>query len=121
MLFAARLLDQLDGVVEQGQRPQAQEIHLEQADLFQVAHDPLGRDDRPRRALPAVVALADDALQRHVVGQRPVGDDHAGGVRAGVAVGAFQLAGDVDQLADLGSRLVLLLAGRGSASAPRPG
>ena len=47
----------------------------------------------------AVVALADDALQRHVIGQRAVGDDDAGGVRAGVAVGALQLAGDVDQLA----------------------
>ena len=63
-----------------------------------------------------VVALADHALQRHVIGQRAVGDDDAGGVRAGVAVGAFQLAGDVDQLADLRVGLVRLLAGPGSAS-----
>ena len=69
-LDAARLLDQLDGVVEQRQRAQAEEVHLEQADLFQVAHDPLRRDDRARRCLAAVVALADDALQRHVIGQR---------------------------------------------------
>ena len=62
-----------------------------------------------------VVALADHALQRHIVGERPVGDDDAGRVRAGVAVGPFQLAGDVDQLADFRVGVVLLLAGRRSA------
>ena len=56
-----------------------------------------------------VVALADDALQRHVIGERTVGDDDAGGVRAGIAVGAFQLAGDVDQLAHVGSASYCLL------------
>ena len=65
ILLAARLLDQLDGVVQQRQRAQAEEVHLEQADLFQVAHDPLRRDDR-LVACAAVVALADDALQRDV-------------------------------------------------------
>ena len=108
-LLAARLLDQLDRVVEQRQGAQAQEVHLEQADLFQVAHDPLRRDDRLAGPRAGVVALADDALQRHVIGQRAVGDHHAGRVRAGVAVGAFQLAGDVDQLAHLRVGLVRLL------------
>ena len=46
-------LDQLDGVVEQRQGAQAQEIHLEQADLFQVAHHPLRRHDRLAAARPA--------------------------------------------------------------------
>ena len=51
--------------------------------------------------VPASSPLRTDPLQRHVVGQRAVGDHHAGGVGAGVAVGAFQLAGDVEQLVDL--------------------
>src|SRR5207245_5351790 len=48
------------------------------------------------------VPLADHALERHVIGQRPVGDDHAGGVGAGVSIRPFQFAGDVDQFAHLG-------------------
>ena len=108
-LLAARLLDQPHGVVQQRQRAQAEEVHLEHADLLQVAHDPLRRDHRLVALAAAVVALADDALQRHVIGQRAVGDDDAGGVRAGVAVGPFQLAGDVDQLADLRVAVVLAL------------
>src|SRR5260370_31294669 len=43
--FAARLLDQLHGVVQQGQSAQPQEIHFEETDLLQVAHAPLRRDD----------------------------------------------------------------------------
>ena len=45
-----------------------------------------------------VVLLADDALHRHVVGDRPVGDDDAGGVRADVAVRPLQLERDIDHL-----------------------
>ena len=64
-----------------------------------AGHHPLRRDDRLAAACAGVVALADDALHRHVVGDRAVGDHHAGRVRADVAVRPLQLAGDVDQLA----------------------
>ena len=33
------------------------------------------------------------AIERHQLDQRPVGDDHAGGMGRGVAVEAFELAG----------------------------
>ena len=46
--------------------------------------------------LAAVVALADRPLQRDVIGRSAVGDDDAGRVSAGIAVGAFQPAGDVE-------------------------
>ena len=104
--LAARLLDQLDRVVQQRQGAQAQEVHLEHADLFQVAHDPLRRHDGLAGPRAGVVALAHHALQRHVVRQRPVGDHHAGRVRAGVAVRPLQPAGHVDQLAHLRVGLV---------------
>ncbi len=45
--------------------------------------------------------FARDALHRDIIGDRPVGDDDAGGMGAGVAVGPLQLHGDVDQLADV--------------------
>ena len=43
---------ELDGVVEERQGAQAEEVHLEQADLFEVAHHPLRRDDRLVGLLP---------------------------------------------------------------------
>ena len=117
--LAARLLDQPHGVVQQRQSAQAQEVHLEHADLFEVAHHPLRGDDGLVACATGVVALADDALQRHIIGQRPVGDDDAGGVRAGVAVGALQLQGDVDQFVHLRVGVVYACCRSGSAPAPR--
>ena len=49
----------------------------------------------------AALALA-QLLQRHVVGQRFLGDDHPGGVGAGMARNAFHAAGRVNQIADGG-------------------
>src|SRR3712207_8965821 len=43
----AGLADQLEGVVHHGKGAQAQKVHLEHADLFQVAHDQIGRAQRP--------------------------------------------------------------------------
>ena len=137
-LRVASLCDQPYRVVQQGERTQAEKVHLEQADFFQIAHAPLRRHRHlpledggwriedggwpvvsrafaarsilhPRSSIFAApgIAFPDDALQRHVVGQRTVGDDDAGGMGAGVAIGAFQLAGDVDQLLDLRVALVL--------------
>ena len=45
----------------------------------------------------------------NIIGQGTVGDDDARGMRAGIAVGAFQLAGDVDQLVDLRVGVVFFL------------
>ena len=61
-------------------------------------------DTPSRRPLAARRPCGSHPLQRDIIGDRPVGDDDAGGMRAGVAVGAFELAGDVDQFADLSDR-----------------
>ena len=92
--------------------PQAEEIHLEHADFFEVAHDPLrgNRDFGLSPVAVVAIALADHALHRHVIGDGAVGDDHPGRVRAGVAVGAFQLQGDVDHLPKL--RVALVFAAK---------
>ncbi len=63
-------------------------------------------------------SLSLHALQRHVLGQRPVGDHHGGGVRADVAGQALDLHGQVEQLADLGVGVVRLSSGRRSSRAP---
>ena len=46
---AARPLDELDAVVEHREVPQAEEVHLEHADLLEDAHLPLRRHRRRRR------------------------------------------------------------------------
>ena len=96
---ATVFLDHADAILQQGQRAQAQEIHLEQADLLQIPHDPLRGDDRFFLA-GSVIALAHHALQRYIIGKWTIGDDDAGGVGAGVAIGAFELASNVDQFLD---------------------
>ena len=88
-LQAARLFDSLDAVVEQGQRAQPQEVHLEQADLFEIAHDPLGGDGR-FAAPAAFLALAHRPVDRDVIGDRAVGDHHARRVNARLPVGPLQ-------------------------------
>ncbi len=95
-LYAARFLNEPDSIVEQRERSQSQEVHLEQAHFFEITHDPLSRDGRLIALAAGFVGLANNALQRNVIGQRAVGDDHARGMRAGVAVGSFELAGDVN-------------------------
>ncbi len=77
------------------QRRQAEEVHLQQADLVDGLH--VVRGDN------FVVLIA---AQRHQVGQRLRSNHHTGGVHARATRQAFQLAGNVDQLADL--RVVLI-------------
>ena len=89
--LARRLLDQVHRGAEDRQVAQAQEVHLQQAGLLDVAHRPLGDD----------VLLAGHAAQRDVFGQRLVGDHHGGGMRADVARQALDLAGQIDHFADL--------------------
>ena len=66
---------------------QAQEVHLEQAELGDVVHVELGDD--------LGLALL---LQRQVLGERQVADDHAGGVDGVVADEALERLGQVDDL-----------------------
>ena len=72
-------LDLAERVLDQRQRAQAQEVHLEQADALDLLHRPLGRD---------FVAVALE--ERRVVGDRTRRDHDAGGVDAGVSRHAFE-------------------------------
>ena len=75
---------------------QAEEVHLQEPGLLDVAHLPLGGDD-----LLGLVFVG-DLLQRHELFERPVGDHHAGGVGADVAVHPFEPPGEIEQPRDLG-------------------
>ena len=93
-------LMQLHGVAEDGQRPQAEEVHLEQAELLDRAHgeagDQLGAAWGPCRAGRARSSGSSEITT-------------AGGVDGGVARAALQRSADVPQLASrAGSRLHLL-------------
>ena len=101
--LAAGFLDQLDAAGEDRQVAQAEEVHLQQAGRFDVAHRPLGDD----------VGLALHVLQRHVLVDRLVGDHDRRGVGADVAGEAFDLLRQVDQLANF------VIACRRSSSARR--
>jgi hypothetical protein len=86
----ARPVDQADRVVNHRQGLQAQEVELDEADLFHVSHRILGHDF-------VVGAL----VERHVIRERSFGDDDAGGVRGGVAGQPLQRPGDGHQFGDL--------------------
>ena len=76
----------LDRVVEQRERAQAEEVHLEQADALDLLHRPLRGDF-------AFVLLA--AVERHELGERPRRDHDAGGVHRGVTRHALEAPRDV--------------------------
>ncbi len=82
-------------VVDQRQRAQAEEVHLQEADALDLLHRPL-RDDFVLLRL----------VERHELGQRPRRDDDAGGVDRGVAGHPLEALRDGEQLLD---PLVLLL------------
>ena len=86
----AALGDQLGGARQHGQRLEAEEVELHQAGQLDILHVELG--DRHVGARIAV--------ERHQLGQRAVGDHHAGGMGRGVAVESLQLHRDVDQPGD---------------------
>ena len=79
MQTPSALLDQLQRRLDHVEVAQAEEVHLEQAELGDVVHAEL-RDDLG-------VALL---LQRQVLGERLVADDHAGGVDGVVADEALE-------------------------------
>ena len=89
------LVDDPHGRFQGGQVAQAEEVHLEQPGLLDVAHVPLGADDL------VLVAPADD-LKRNQGLERLVGDHHARGVRAGVSRGTLEPLREPDQPFDLG-------------------
>ncbi len=84
-------LDQLQRIVDDGERGQAEEVHLEQAHLFDGLHVVRGDD--------GVVFGAGDGDE---FGERLGRDDDAGGVNACAAHEAFETDGGVDEFADLG-------------------
>ena len=105
-LEPAGFLDQRDRVGEHGERPKAEEIHLEQAELLDRSHRVAGDQLRPLGVL----------VERDVFLEGLVGDHHRGGVHRRVARAALERAGDLPQLAhvglaahDLGERQRLLV------------
>jgi len=99
------MTDQLGGLVEHRQRPQPQEVHLQQPDLLHRLHREPGAD-LPLRGFD----------QRHVVGEVPVGDHHAGRVGGGVPREPLQRHRGVQQLADARVLLVQGLQRSGTIS-----
>ncbi len=88
-------VDQLDRVVDDGERGEAEEVELDQPRLLHLVLGELGDQ-------LAVLAAA----ERHVLPERLLADDHAGGVHAGAARQPFQRPGELDDL--LEDRLLLL-------------
>ena len=82
-------LDLLERVVDERERAQPQEVHLQQADTLDLLHVPLGDDFVPR-----------PLVERRVVGDRTGRDDDAGGVDGGVPRHALEAAADVEDLLD---------------------
>ncbi len=99
---AARVADDLDGVGEHVEVAQAEEVHLQQAEVFDAVHLVL-RHDRRFLGILARVGLA---LDRQVLGERVLGDHHRGGVDAVLAAQAFEALGDVDDPLAVGVGLV---------------
>ena len=113
-LHVVDLADHLYGQAEDGEVGQAQEVHLQQPQIGHVVHDVLGGGQGllvPRRG----------PLQGEEVHQRLGGDDHTGGVGAGVAGHPLQGAGGIDELADLGIALVYLAQPRALLERPVDG
>ncbi len=82
--------DRLERVLQDGKGPQAQEVHLEQADLLHRAHVPLGGHVTFARA-----------VQGDVLHQRCRADHHTGRVGRGVASEPLENLSRLDQVAHL--------------------
>ncbi len=81
---------------------QAEEVEFHQARLLDPFHVELGDRHVGLRV----------AVERHQLGQRPVGDDDAGGVGGGMTREAFELARDVEGALDHGIAVALGLQPR---------
>ena len=87
-----RLLDEIEGHLDDRQVAQPEEVHLQQAEVLDAVHLVL-RDDRGVTRIGAGLGLA---LDGQVLGQRLVGDDDGGGVDAVLAPEPLEALGDVD-------------------------
>ena len=95
----AVVADQVDGLAQDREVGQAEEVELEQAQGLDAVHLVLGHERvRVRRA-----------LERHQLRQRLPRDDDAGRVRGGVPRHPFELAREPDQLRHLRVGVVHLL------------
>ena len=94
-VYAAVALDVLEGLLDDGERLEAEEVHLDQTGLLN--HAPLVLSGDHLRAV-GVGGHGD----RHPVGDVVAADDHAAGVDAGAAHVPFELSGIVHHLPDLG-------------------
>ena len=88
---AGRRADFLDRIVQQRERAETEEVHLEQADALDFLHGPLGRD---------FVVLA--FVERREIGDGSRRNHHAGGVHRGVAGHALEAAGHRQQFLHAG-------------------
>ena len=98
---AAGVADDLDGVADHVEVAEAEEVHLEEAELLDAVHLVLRDDRRVLGVLPALGL----ALDRQVGGERLLGDHHRGGVDAVLAAQALEALGHLDHL---GGVLVLV-------------
>ena len=96
------LLDELERDLEDVEVAQAEEVHLEEAEVFDPVHLVL-RDDRGVLDVAAGLGLA---LDRQVLGERLARDDDGGGVDAVLAAQPLEPAGDVDDALGVGIGLV---------------
>ncbi len=91
-LDASLLLDEVDGLAQDGQVGEPQEVELQQAQRLDAVHLVLGHQPVGVRRV----------LQRHQLRQRLAADDHAGRVRGRVARDALELVCQVKQPLDVG-------------------
>ena len=97
-LLSARLLDQFQSVIENGQGRQAQKIHLQQAHLFDGDHVEGSNN-----------FLVLGLIKGDQLGQRPRRDHDTGGVHASVAHQTLKLLSCIQQFPHLGVALINLL------------
>ena len=99
----ASVPEQGDGVLDDGEVAQAEEVHLQEPELLHPVHVEL-RHDAPR-----VVSGVLRQLERQVVDERGVADHDAGRVHRILAPQPLQRPGRVDDLPGLGLLVVGLL------------
>ncbi|MPM85245.1 hypothetical protein SDC9_132323 [bioreactor metagenome] len=91
---AMTFTDEVTGTLHDGEGRKPQEVHFEQAHLIHNVHLELGDglDGRIFRA-------ASRSVQRGILYQGDIGNDHAGSMGACVAHHAFHLGGGIDEVA----------------------
>jgi hypothetical protein len=96
--------DQVAGLLHDGQRGETQEIHLEHTQVIQNGHFVLGY-----RFDGYIFRVAGGTMQRQVIHDGPIGDDHTSRVRAHVAGYAFHAGCGIDQVLQIIRAVIQLL------------